>query len=153
MANESAAAVEHAQTETVVTARDIMERAATAATPFASLRDVAGQLVGNQFSGMPVASRDGKVVGVITESDIVRALIQGKRLENLTAADAMTSPAVTVDVDTPIEDVMRTLVDNRIVRVPVTSHDKLIGIVSRRDIIRAMLEPEFIVFGGFPTRW
>lgn len=46
-----------------------------AATPLASLRDVATQLVTNEFSGMPVAASDGRVVGVITESDIVRTLI------------------------------------------------------------------------------
>lgn len=41
---------------------------------------------------------------------------------------------------------MKQLEENRIVRVPVTDHNKLVGIISRRDIIRAILEPEFIVF-------
>jgi len=89
------------------------------------------------------------VVGVITESDIVRTLIEGKRLENLTAGETMTGPPITVDVNTPIEDVMRSLEDNRIVRVPVTDQDKLVGIISRGDVIRAILEPEFIAFGDF----
>ena len=80
-------AVRRAHIGTSLKAEDTMERPVIAATPQASLRDVATQLVPNEFSGMPVAASDGRVVGVITESDIVRTLIQGKRLENLTAAN------------------------------------------------------------------
>jgi CBS domain-containing protein len=87
------------------------------------------------------------VLGVVTESDIVRTLIAGKRLENLTAGEVMTGPAITVEVETPIEEVMKQLEGNRIVRVPVTDHEKLVGIISRGDIIRAILEPEFMAFG------
>ena len=111
--------------------------------------DVVTQLVTNEFSGMPVAALDGRVVGVITETDIVRALIEGKRLENLTATDVMTGPPVAVYVDTPMEDVMKSLQEHRIVRVPVTNENTLVGIISRRDVIRAVLEPEFIAFGNF----
>jgi len=45
--------------------------------------------------------------------------------------------------------VMKKLEDNRIVRVPVTSQDRLVGIIARRDVIRAILEPEFMAFGNF----
>jgi CBS domain-containing protein len=149
MAQKSTAAVKRATASASVTAKDIMARPVLAATPLASLRDVATQLVTNEFSGMPVAASDGRVIGVVTESDIVRTLIEGKRLENLTAGEVMTGPPITVDVNTPIEDVMRSLEDSRIVRVPVTDQDKLVGIISRGDVIRAILEPEFIAFGDF----
>jgi CBS domain-containing protein len=69
MAQKSTAAVKRAVTPvtpTSVTAKDIMERPVIAATPLASLRDVAAQLVANEFSGMPVAASDGRVIGVIT---------------------------------------------------------------------------------------
>jgi len=149
MAQKSTAAVKQTTRGTSITAKDIMEKPVLAATPQASLRDVATQLVTNEFSGMPVAASDGRVVGVVTESDIVRILIEGKRLENLTAGEVMTGPPITVDVDTPLKDVMKKLEENRIVRVPVTSQDKLVGIIARRDVIRAILEPEFIAFGNF----
>ena len=155
MAQKSAVAVKPAPIQSApMTAKDIMQRPAIAATPLASLRDLAAQLVTNEFSGMPVVDREGKVIGVVTESDVVRVLIAGKRLENLTAGEVMTSPAICVDVDAPLDDVMKImLVENHIVRVPVTNQDKLVGIISRRDVIRAILEPEFIAFGNFPTRW
>ena len=149
MAQKSTAAAKQTTKGTSITAKDIMEKPVLAATPQASLRDVATQLVTNEFSGMPVAASDGRVVGVVTESDIVRILIEGKRLENLTAGEVMTGPPITVDVDTPIGDVMKKLEDNRIVRVPVTSKDRLVGIIARRDVIRAILEPEFMAFGNF----
>ena len=142
-------AVQPARVGTSLKAMDIMEQPVIAATPQASLRDVATQLVTNEFSGMPVAAPDGKVVGIITESDIIRALIHGKKLENLTAGDVMTYSPITVDIDTPLEDVMKSLEDHRIVRVPVTSENTLTGIISRRDVIRAILEPEFMAFGEF----
>ena len=147
MAPKSTAAAQGATARPSITAREIMQRPVMAATPLASLRDVAAELVKNGFSGMPVADPDGRALGVVTESDIVRTLIEGKRLENLTAGEIMTGPAITVEVETPIEDVMKKLEENRIVRVPVTDHDKLVGIISRGDIIRAILEPEFMAFG------
>jgi len=146
---EKSTAVQRAPARTSLTAQDVMQQPVIAATPRASLRDVASQLVVNEFSGMPVADADGRVVGVITEADIVRALNEGKRLENLTAGSVMTGPPLTVDVETPIEDVMKCLEEHRIVRVPVTSEDKLVGIIARRDVIQAILEPEFMAFGEF----
>jgi CBS domain-containing protein len=140
-------AAQPAMARTSIKAKQIMQKPVIAATSRASLRDVAIQLVTNEFSGMPVAAPDGRIVGVITEADIVRALVAGKRLENLTATDVMTGPPITVDVDTSIEDVMKRLQENNIVRVPVTAEHTLVGIISRRDVIRAVLEPEFMAFG------
>lgn len=133
-----------------LTARDIMQSPVIAATPQASLRDLAARLVTNEFSGMPVAAPDGRVVGVITEADIVRVLAEGKRLERLTAGEVMTGPAVTVDAKTPLEEIMKCLQEHRIVRVPVTVDNKVVGIIARRDVIRAVLEPEFMVFRETP---
>lgn len=141
-------AVRRTTVQSSLTAKDIMEQSVLAATPRASLRDVASQLVTNQISGMPVAADDGRVIGVITEADIVRVLLEGKWLENLTASDVMTGPPITVDQNASLEDVMKSLEDNRIVRVPVTNDNILIGIIARRDVIKAVLEPEFLTFGG-----
>jgi len=128
------------------TAKEIMQTPVIAATPRASLRDLAARLVTNEFSGMPVADPDGRVVGVITEADILRALLEGKHLENLSAAQVMTGPALTVDVKASLEEIMKVLQEHKIVRVPVTCEGKLVGIIARRDVIRAVIEPEFMVF-------
>lgn len=127
-------------------AAKLMRRPVVAATPRASVRDVAMQLVANGFSGMPVAERDGTVIGVITEADILRALTAGKPLETLAAEDIMTKDVISVDLETPMLDVMKMLQDHHILRVPVTDRGKLVGVISRIDLIRTVLEPEFMAF-------
>jgi predicted transcriptional regulator len=124
-----------------------MQRPVLATTPRASVRDIAAQIVMNEISGMPVTEKTGEIVGVITEADILGALMDGKKLENLTAQDIMSADPITVDMDTPMNEVMKRLEENGVLRLPVTSHGKVVGIISRRDIIRSVLEPEFMTFG------
>jgi CBS domain-containing protein len=131
---------------TVMTAGQIMQKPVLATTMRASARDVAAQLVRNEFSGMPVAERDGTLMGVVTEADILRVLGEGKALETLTAADIMTEKPATVDLEAPLTEVIQILQEHRILRVPVTERGRLVGIISRSDIIRAVLEPEFMAF-------
>ena len=126
--------------------REIMQRPVLATTSRASVRDIATQLVGNGFSGMPVTERDGTIVGVITEADIIKALVDAKPLETLTAWDIMSKDPTTVDVETPLEEVTKILQEHHIVRVPVTDRGKLVGIISRSDVNKAVLEPEFMAF-------
>ncbi len=123
-----------------------------AATRAASARDVAVQLVRMGISGMPVTERDGTVIGVVTEADILWALGNSTPLEALTAQDIMATDPITVDVETPLAEILRTVRDNSILRVPVTEQGKLVGIISRCDIIRAMVDlqplpaPDFLMF-------
>jgi CBS domain-containing protein len=65
-----------------------------------------------------IVAEDGTVVGIVTESDIVRVLMAGTHLELFFAGQVMTTPAITVNLDTPVEEVMGVLVKNRIVQVP-----------------------------------
>ena len=128
-------------------ASEVMQRPVLATTPRASVRDIAAQLVTNEISGMPVTEKTGEIVGVITEADILGALMDGKKLENLTAQDIMSADPITVDMDTPMNEVMKRIEENGVLRLPVTSRGKVVGIISRRDIIRSVLEPEFMTFG------
>ena len=85
-------------------------------------------------------------MGIVTEADILRVLGEGKALETLTASDIMTAKPTTVDLEAPITEIIQVLQEHRILRVPVTDGGHLVGIISRSDIIRAVLEPEFMVF-------
>jgi len=129
-----------------MTAGEIMTSPVFATTSRASVRDIATKLAMNEISGMPVADRTGKVLGVITEGDILAVLTEGRKLETLTAEDIMSRDPVTVDVGATMAEVMKLLNEEGILRVPVTDRGKLVGIIAREDIIRAVLEPEFLSF-------
>ena len=125
----------------------VMSRPVLATTPRASVRDIAAQLVRGGISGMPVTDRDGKIVGVVTEYDIVKALLEGKKLENISAQDIMASNAVTLDVSAEIDDALKIFKERHVTRVPVTEEGKLVGILARTDALRGLLdEPEFLIF-------
>jgi len=127
-------------------ASEIMTRPVLATTLGASVRDIATELLVNRITGMPVADRDGTVLGIITEADILGALIEGRQLETLRAEDIMSTDPVTVESDATMADVMKVLDDEGVVRVPVTDRGVLVGIISRADVIRAALQPEFLSF-------
>ena len=125
----------------------VMTRPVIATTRQASVQDVTAQLVRGGMSGLPVADRDGKVVGIVTEHDIVEAVLGGKRLGDIRAEDIMQTDPVTVDLDADLEEALQLFKAHRIVRVPVTEKGKLVGILARTDALRGILEePEFLVF-------
>ncbi|NET05459.1 MAG: CBS domain-containing protein [Symploca sp. SIO2B6] len=125
----------------------VMSRPVVATTPRASVRDITSQLVRAGISGMPVAEREGKVVGVITEYDIVKVILDGKQLEDVKAEDIMEKATVTVDVSADINKALKIFKEKHIIRVPVTDNGKLVGILSRTDALRGILEePEFLIF-------
>ena len=126
------------------TASEIMTRPAISAKVKASARDIALQFINEHYSGMPVTEEDGKVIGIVTEIDILKALNDGHELSHLNAGDIMTRDVATVNPDTPITDMIKMMEEFSIIRLPVVKDEKLIGVVSRGDIIRNLIEPEFM---------
>lgn len=127
-------------------ARDIMTRPVVSARKSASARDVAMQLLCGLYSGMPVTDEAGKVEGVITELDLLKAVKDGKELVRVTAGDVMTKDVTAVNADDPVDKVLTVLMDKRYIRVPVLQNGKLVGVVSRCDVLRCLIEPEFVTY-------
>ena len=125
---------------------DIMNRPVLAAAKSASARDLAIQMLMGGFSGIPITERDGALVGIVSELDIIRALRAGKTLDTITAAEIMTAEVITVSVDATVEEIMEIMDTKQIVRVPVLEDGKLAGVVSRPDVLRAAIEPKFMRF-------
>jgi len=114
-----------------VTARDIMSRDLVTVLPAATFRELVELLARHRISGVPVVEEGGRLVGVATEADVLAR-------SGATVADIMTRQVLTVTEDTPIEDIGRLLARERIRRVPVVRGEKVLGIVSREDVVRAM---------------
>jgi CBS domain-containing protein len=128
-------------------AGEVMNTPIVAASLKASCREVALYMLLGGFSGVPIADGEGALVGIVTEIDLLRAVRSGKALDGTPVADIMTRNVITVDVATPIQQIMDILDSAHILRVPVTRNGALVGIVSRPDLLRAAVEPQFIRIG------
>ena len=96
----------------------------------ATSREVAQVLDRHRISGLPVCDDAGHMVGLISEFDLIA------RPDAHTAGEAMTRDVISVMEDTSVDEVRYLLVHRRIKRVPVLRGQKLVGIVSRADLVR-----------------
>jgi CBS domain-containing protein len=129
--------------------RHVMNRQVTAATPRAIGRDLALQLLSGMHSGLPVVDPRGNVLGVVTEFDLLRAVHEGKDLQTVKAEEIMSRTVVCAQENDALDDVIATMIEHQIIRLPVVGEDgKLIGIVARADLLRHLIEPEFVTIVG-----
>lgn len=143
-------------------ARDIMNRKVVSTPPEASRRAVAELLVRNGISALPVVDVNGAPIGMISEGDLMprdeserearrdwwlKALSEGEDLspefvqylesQDRSARDMMVSPVITIDENADVVEIAELLSAKRIKRVPVMSNGRIVGIVSRADLVRA----------------
>ncbi len=112
-------------------AKDIMTRDVITVSPTATIKNLAMTLIKNQISGAPVAARDGKIIGVVSEADIVAK--KGKAVKTI-----MSKNIISVTEETAVEDIARLMTTHRIKRLPVMRGSDVVGIVSRADIVSAI---------------
>jgi CBS domain-containing protein len=143
---------------------DVMTRSVATAHPETPLKDVAALMVERGISGVPVVDADGSVLGIVSEADFVikergvvvdrnrlLARIFGKsrkeraelaKIEATTAGEAMTSPAITVEAADTLQSVAEQMASRRINRLPVVEGTRLVGIVTRADLVRAYVRSD-----------
>jgi CBS domain-containing protein len=148
----------------MLTIRDVMSRPALTVHPETPIKDVARLLVEHRISGLPVVDADGRVLGVISEADLLlkeqgpdtiphrhfarllgespASRAQRARLEATTAGEAMSAPAVTVTGDRPVAEAAALMTSRGINRLPVVEDGVLVGVVSRADLIRAYVRSD-----------
>jgi CBS domain-containing protein len=116
------------------TAKDIMTTRVVTVKPSTPIADAARLLVRRKISGVPVVDEKDKtkVVGILTEADLLAAPAGAK-----TVAEVMRKRVISVAPDTSVDDIAATLVKRKIKRMPVLDGGKLVGIVSRIDVLRA----------------
>lgn len=144
-------------------ARDIMNEKVVACLPETRIEDVVRTLAEHNISGMPVIDVHEKVIGIVSESDLLLAgELEPKRiktalfgfyilresvmdrlaeLRGVQVRDVMTRDVVTFGPEDSVPDIAKVLHDKRINRVPIVDEEKtLLGILSRADIIRALAD-------------
>lgn len=116
---------------------EIMTRSVITVPISMPVKDVAQLLNEKRITGLPVVDDAGLVVGVLSELDIISR--QGS-----IASDIMSANVISARQDADAEDVARLLTDRRIRRVPILEDGKLVGIVSRSDLIRLFMAVRWV---------
>jgi CBS domain-containing protein len=141
----------------VMTARPVVASETT------GFKEIAGLLAEYRISALPVVDDVGRLVGVVSEADLLlkeafglgvkHHLVESSRMRRehvkagaLLARDLMTSPAVTIGADAPIVQAARVMHDKAVKRLPVVDEEgRVVGIVTRSDLLRVFLRPDSLI--------
>jgi CBS domain-containing protein len=143
-------------------AHDIMTKDVVLVRPDTPVRDIATLMIENRISGLPVVAADGQVVGIVSQSDLLhrhelqtetkqkwwlkvfsdpdRIARAFSKAHGLKARDVMSRHVVSVDENNDLADVAALLDRNRIKRVPVVRNGKLVGLIARSDLVKALVK-------------
>ena len=141
-------------------AADVMTRHVISVTPETPIEDAVKVMLDRGISGLLVVDAEGRLAGVVTEGDLLRRselgtgrerswwlkllVSPGRQADDFTrthgrkVSDVMTTQVVSVDADAPLTDIVELMEKHRIKRVPVTEKDRVVGVVSRADLLRAL---------------
>lgn len=120
----------------------LRRKGATVATiaPDASVSELLGALAQYDVGALVVSINGHSVSGIVSERDIVRSLADyGSATLELAAADLMTVEVVTASPQASIDDLMAAMTERHFRHVPITEHDRLVGLVSIGDVVNAKL--------------
>ena len=109
------------------------------ATEETSAYTAAVRLLETSFQGLPVLDHSGKVVGKVTEIDLLKALKEGRDLKATRVKDIMASAPPVVSTETPLERAVEIMDAYHLTRLPVMKESRFIGSVTRHDLLRAWL--------------
>lgn len=131
-------------------AYDIMSIDIEAAKENATVTEIGTRLILRSINGMPIIDDDGKVIGILTIIDILRAIKDNKNIDALKANDIMTKNPIVIEQGTDILEIIDIMDKKGIEMVPVIegeNDNRIIGIVSRKDIIEEKFNERFVTIG------
>ncbi len=120
--------------------QDIMTRRLVTFRPETNVLEAIDTLLKHKISGAPVVDEEGKLIGVLSEIDCMETLIQDSYYHDTrgSVSEYMSEKVTTVDAEMGIVDLAEFFVQKHFRRLPVIDHGKLVGQVSRRDVLRAI---------------
>lgn len=149
-------------------ARDIMTRPAVCVRPETPVGEVAGILAEHGFTAVPVVDAEHRLVGLVSEADLIRerfglhAPDAGHTEPRMTAGEVMTAPVEFVRPETSLSALAKCMITGRRRSVPVVEGQRVVGVVTRRDVVQTMARSDDTILegvhqrlelAGFPHRW
>ena len=125
----------------MLTARDIMTDRIVTIGPDAFLQEAIEVIISMRVSGLPVVDSDGRLIGIITEFALLTTAYDATTACE-TVGQHMTADVLTVNADDPIRKVADQFIVHRVRRVPVLDKGRIVGLITRRDVLKAVFESE-----------
>lgn len=138
-------------------ARDIMTTPVTTVRPETPIKDAATVLATNGFTAVPVVDGDDRLIGIVTEADLVRDRVPrdaralchpGEEMTTVattTVGEVMTTPAIAMGPGTDVAVLAKALLDAGYRSMPIVDGSRVIGIVTRRDIVRVIARDDHTI--------
>ncbi len=123
----------------MTTARDIMKSGLVTVMESTSLREAVQLLITHRISGLPVVDGEGDLKGILTEKDAMRLLYEEKGAYTK-VSDLMVREVRAFQADAPLDQICDCLMANPFRRVPILEGTRLVGLISRADLMPAILE-------------
>ncbi|KPI20553.1 putative signal transduction protein with CBS domain containing protein [Actinobacteria bacterium OV450] len=127
----------------MTTAREIMTPDATCVGAQETVLEAAKKMAAHGVGALPICGEDNKLKGLLTDRDIVvKVLAAGKDPEQVKAGDLAQGEAVTIGADDEAGEILRTMTEHKVRRLPVIDGHTLVGIVAQADVARSLPDPQ-----------
>ncbi len=125
-----------------IAVKDYMVASLITFTPAMDVMDAIDVLVKNRISGAPVVDDHGNLVGLLSEKDCMQVAVQAGYYEQLggRVEDYMTKKVITIEAESSVFDLAKLFIEQSPRRYPVVEDNRLVGQISRRDVLRAFIE-------------
>jgi CBS domain-containing protein len=118
-------------------------REKTAVMSNATGREIAYKFATTGYPGLPVVNERMELVGVVTEFDLLKAILEGIVMDSIVAEKIMSRNPTTADIDTPAQKLIEMMIGNHFTVIPIVGNSRFVGVVSRHAIMDAYADPDF----------
>ena len=119
---------------------DFTKRKCLTVSPDTPIENVLSRLSSNNIGALVVQDKQGIVVGIISERDVIHSLAERKNLDGIVVDDIMTRKVISIEPDSSSSEIMKIMTEKKLRHLPIISENNLIGIVSIGDVVKNLIK-------------